>query len=154
MKRILISALLIFTIAVPNSVSASATSRAIIDQADDLSGYQIRIFYVVPADGTDRGLDTNGRIATWLGQASAYTKRKIGLTPAFDTYKNTYDIGFLKSKYSLAELSNDPLGKLRSEITTSQLRALKVSGFIIDGDIKPGLCGLARRPSDEFYVFS
>ena len=152
MKRILVSVLLIFAMMAPNSISAAATSRFVIDQADDLTGYQIRMFYVVPADGTDRGLDTNGRIATWLDQASAYTKRKIGLTPAFDTYKNIYDIGFLKSKYSLAELASNPLEKLRSEVTTSQLGALKVAGFIIDGDISPGLCGLAQRPSDVFFV--
>jgi uncharacterized protein involved in high-affinity Fe2+ transport len=57
----------------------SAVDRSTTDRPDDISGPQIHAVYVVPADGTDRGLDTNGTIAasvdnweTWLrGQTGA-----------------------------------------------------------------------------------
>lgn len=151
----LLSILLIFIFCLQfNPVASASNLRTTIDQPDDFSGYQIHMIYVVPSDGTDRNLDTNGRITNWLDQAAAYTKRKIGLTPVFDKYKNTYDIGFLKSKYSIAELGTDALNKLRGEVSSDQITALKVAGFVIDGDIEKGICGLGGVPSDAFYVLT
>jgi len=137
-----------------NPAASAANPRTTIDQPDDLSGYQIHMIYVVPSDGTDRNLDTNGRIGTWVDQASEYTKRKIGLTPVFDKYKKTYDIGFLKSKYTIAELGSDALNKLRGEISSDQIATLKVAGFVIEGDIEKGICGRGGVPSDAFFVLT
>ena len=38
------------------------TTRTMGDRADDSSLDQIRILYVIPSDGQDRNLDTNGQI--------------------------------------------------------------------------------------------
>src|SRR5690349_282422 len=46
----------------PAQTAASARSTA--DRADDFAGYQIHVMYVLPSDGTDYKLDTNGAIAS------------------------------------------------------------------------------------------
>ncbi|HLO13751.1 MAG TPA: hypothetical protein VK206_02905 [Anaerolineales bacterium] len=45
-----------------NRIGAATSQRSIGDRADDVSGYQVHIIYVLPSDGTDRGLDTSGRL--------------------------------------------------------------------------------------------
>ena len=55
------------------SASSTALPRATTDRADDRSGNQIHLMYVLPSDAGDRSLDTDGTIAasvrnwqTWL----------------------------------------------------------------------------------------
>jgi hypothetical protein len=54
---------------------AQAASHALTDRKDVTTAYQIHLVYAIPSDGADRGLDTNGAIATsfaagqtWLHQ--------------------------------------------------------------------------------------
>jgi uncharacterized protein involved in high-affinity Fe2+ transport len=90
--RVLLSALVLINFLVPSSIAAennSVATRSPIDRPDDLSGYQIRLIYVVPADVKDRNLDTDGTIAKWLEEVRKVSKVQTGLTPRFDTYQNT-----------------------------------------------------------------
>src|SRR2546425_5339206 len=41
--------------------------RATSDRADEVSGNQIHVLYVLPSDGTDRGLDIDGTLQNTVG---------------------------------------------------------------------------------------
>ena len=160
--RVLLSALILFNFLAPSSMAAennSVASRSSIDRLDDLSGYQIRLIYVVPADVKDRNLDTDGTIAKWLEEVRKVSKVQTGLTPRFDTYQNRFDVGYLKSKYTIAQLVGTTTTRnaddlLRNELPTSEQESFKGVGFIIDGRIAfRDYCGYASRPGKYFTAW-
>ncbi len=80
-------------------------TRTVVDQTDDLSGHQIHLMYVLPSDGADESLDTNGKIAAsvaafqkWLASQAGGRKLKI------DAYQNSPDITFFRLKKTDAEI--------------------------------------------------
>ena len=80
----------------PAQTSASARSTA--DRTDDLAGYQIHVMYVLPSDGIDYNLDTNGAIASsvaatqkWFAAQTRGTRRL-----RFDTSNGELDISFFR----------------------------------------------------------
>ena len=93
----------------PALPAGCTTTRATTDRPDDNGLDQIRVVYVVPSDGQDRQLDTNGQIcnsaraiATWFHDRSpAYLR--------LDTADGLIDIGFARlSKTDLQMRGNDP----------------------------------------------
>jgi hypothetical protein len=80
----------------PAQTSASARSTA--DRTDDFAGYQIHVMYVLPSDGIDYNLDTNGAIASsvaatqkWFAAQTRGTRRL-----RFDTSNGELDISFFR----------------------------------------------------------
>ena len=150
---ILFSAIPITSFAAEND---SAPVRSLVDRPDDLSGYQIRLIYVVPAFSKDRKLDTNGTISNWIQQVKTTSRNQIGLTPIFDSYLGKQDIGFLQSKYTLAQLSfsRNAIDLLKKELDDTEQESLKGIGFIIDGrSIFSEYCGYANRPGKYFTAW-
>jgi len=145
-----------------NAIAAennSAPMRSLVDRPDDLVGYQIRLIYVVPADVSDRNLDTNGTISKWIEEVRKISRVQTGLTPRFDTYQDKFDIGFLKSKYTVTQLIG-PSGTLaaddllRKELPIAEQNSLKGIGFIIDGKVtKTSYCGYANLPGKYFTAW-
>ena len=141
------------------SADNAELSRSLIDRPDDLAGYQIRLIYVVPADVQSRNLDINGAIVNWIEEIKKVSKVQIGLTPRFDTYLSKFDVGFLKSKFTLAQLmgnssEKDAIKLLSKELPDSEQKSLKGIGFIIDGRIKfDKYCGYANTPGKYFTVW-
>jgi hypothetical protein len=74
---------------------AVVPGRSLVDRPDDFGGPQIHVMYVVPSDGEDRLLDTNG---TLLRSVSSFhnwfSERSNGLAFRFDTFQGTLDITF------------------------------------------------------------
>src|SRR5258705_12476730 len=71
--------------------------RSTIDRADDITGAQVHVVYVLPSDGQDRQLDTNGTLLntvgswqTWLGGQAG------GRVFRLDTYQGALDITFVR----------------------------------------------------------
>ncbi len=90
----------------PLSAQASpANPRTTIDQPDDFSGYQVHVVYVVPKDVADENLDTNGAVTDFLNGAQSFLDKQVGKHLLIDTYQDKYDITFLKSQYTVAQLS-------------------------------------------------
>jgi hypothetical protein len=137
----------------------SSPIRSLIDRPDDLIGYQVRLIYVVPADVKDRNLDTNGTIRKWIDEVRKISRAQTGLTPRFDTYQNKFDIGFLNSKYTIAQLigtsgTRNADDLLRKELPISEQDSLKGIGFIIDGRVSfSDYCGYASRPGKYFTAW-
>jgi hypothetical protein len=136
-----------------SSVTTPLT-RTSIDQPDDIHGYQIHVVYVVPSDEVDANRDTNGDIATWLDEASSYSKEQIGLTPPYDKLTGKYDISFLKSRYSISRLSFDTstLDLLKNELQGFDISKSKVVAFMVETKTVPSFCGFAQTPGSAFVV--
>lgn len=140
------------------TANSSAPIRSLVDRPDDLTGYQVRLIYVVPADVKDRNLDTNGTISKWIEEVRKVSRVQTGLTSRFDTYQSKFDIGFLKSKYTIAQLAKsstlDAIDLLGKELSISEQDSLKGIGFIIDGRlINSEYCGYANLPGKYFTAW-
>lgn len=141
------------------AANSSVPVRSLVDRPDDLTGYQVRLIYVVPSDVKDRNLDTDGTIGKWIEEVRKISRVQTGLTPRFDSHQNKFDIGFLKSKYTIAQLvgtatSTNADDLLRKELPTSEQDSLKGIGFVIDGRvISTGYCGYASMPGKYFTAW-
>ncbi len=160
--RVLLCLTLLLSI-MPFASTATANSsvpvRSFVDRPDDLTGYQVRLIYVVPADVKDRNLDTNGTIAKWIEEIRKISRVQTGLTPRFDTFENKFDVGYLKSKYTIAQLigtsdTRNADDLLREELSILEQDSLKGIGFIIDGSIRlTDYCGFANMPGKYFTAW-
>ena len=73
------------------------TVRNFTDQPDDVSGYQVHLMYVLPSDGPDRALDSNGTIARSASAAQKwFTSQTGGTRVRFDTYQQVPDVTFFR----------------------------------------------------------
>jgi hypothetical protein len=107
-----IALVICLALALPATAAQEVLPRSTADRADEVSGPQIHAIYVVPADGTDRGLDTDGTIErtvrswnTWLASQTA-GKGSLRL----DTYGGgTLDVTFYRDAHTDAEIqARDP----------------------------------------------
>lgn len=94
----------------PTPTPSPAPVRSAADRPDDASGPQIHLVYVLPADGSDESLDTNGRIArsatTWQSWLSAQTG---GRTLRIDSFNGAPDITFVRIADTDAQMrARDP----------------------------------------------
>lgn len=113
--------------AAPNNPPQSRTSTT--DQPDDVAGNQVHLLYVLPKDGVDNHLDSDGTITasvqlaqSWLaGQTSPSRRLRL------DLYHGTLDITFVRLNRTDAEYVNAGV-RIREEIATD----LAGSGFLND----------------------
>src|SRR5215216_1343977 len=76
----------------------AAAARSTADRTDDLAGYQIHVMYVLPSDGIDYNLDTNGSIASSVAATQKWFVAQTGGTRRlrFDTSSGELDISFFR----------------------------------------------------------
>lgn len=79
------------------SPTPSLSARHTTDMPDELGGKQVHFLYVLPADGVDEALDTNGAIArsisaiqTWIASQTGGRRLRI------DTYQGAPDVTFYR----------------------------------------------------------
>lgn len=83
----------------------SALARKLTDQPDDVSGAQIHAMYVLPVDGVDRSLDTNGVIAASVAAFNGWLAAQTsGRSLRLDTHKGALDVSFFRLKATEAQL--------------------------------------------------
>jgi hypothetical protein len=92
-----IALLLFMTVQPISQMLAVSLERAIEDRPDDSTLPQIHVMYVLPSDGVDQQLDTDGTITRtvslwndWLAQESGGTRLRL------DTYQGDLDITFFR----------------------------------------------------------
>lgn len=86
----------------PSKCSAERTAE---DRPDDVEGYQVRAFYVLPSDSKDEEHDKNGRIETAFASANAWLAKATGGPKLrLDTCEGKLDIGFLRMSKTDAEI--------------------------------------------------
>lgn len=131
---------------------AISNDRVLVDQSDSLTGYQIKAVYVVPSDGTDRSLDTNGYIASILREGNSFIKSQIGFEYQIDSVGYDYDIQFFrsalpKSHFLTASNLGSDLAKEMNLYENPTLDRKNYQFFIDVPDLKNGTaCGYATKP--------
>ncbi len=79
--------------------------RSTADRADEVTGPAIHLLYVLPSDGVDRQLDTNGTIQTSFGAAEQWLRGQTGgRSFRLDTFDGESDISFFRLSQSDAEM--------------------------------------------------
>ncbi len=117
------------TTATPTAVRilnlATNLNRTIENRPDEVSGYQIQVMYVIPKDGKDEALDTNGKIAN---SVAAWQQWFVGQTKnqrlRLDTFNGALDIPFVRLSQTDSEIKSTG-AKVRDLIETE----LKTLGF-------------------------
>ncbi len=83
----------------------TALPRALEDRADDVTGYQVHVMYVLPSGGVDNALDTKGVIAQSVAAMQAwFVGQTRGPRLRLDTLDGALDITFARLRRSQAEL--------------------------------------------------
>ncbi len=126
--------------------------RSAGDRVDDRAGYQIKLLYVLPSDGADRALDTNGTLTTsfaaiqrWLSDQTAGTRLQV------DTFQGSLDIGFARLNQNDATIGS--LGVFARDRIESLLPAAgysdprKIYAVFYDGSNNAACSGGPTPPS-------
>lgn len=83
--------------------------RTTEDRPDDHGFDQIRVLYVVPSDGSDAALDTNGKICNSVRAFATWFYAQAGSYLRFDTHEGLLDIGFVRlGKTDVEMRGSDP----------------------------------------------
>ena len=114
-------------------VSVSQTSgRTMTDRPDDISGAQIHLIHVLPSDGVDEHLDTNGTIETSVTAIQNYLSLRVSRQLRLDTFQGGPDITFF-----------------RSALTDTQMAA---EGPYVRDQIERELSQAGRLSADKLYA--
>ena len=82
-----------------------AANRSTIDRPDDVTGPQLHVVYVLPSDGTDRHLDTDGTLGHTVGSWETWLSEQTGgRVFRLDTYQGALDITFVQLARSNATM--------------------------------------------------
>ena len=125
-------------------------SRATSDRSDDIGGSQVHAIYVLPSDGTDRFLDTNGTIAASVGNFQSWLAGQTGgRTLRVDTFRGLPDITFFRSSRTDAQLASYGVNirdQLESELSTAGFtKSGTIYAVYYDGT-STGTCGGGAWP--------
>src|SRR5512132_406956 len=87
-------------------VGTKALSRAGRNRPDDSEQPQIKVWYVLPSDGVDEGLDTNGAISNSVSAGLNWLRLQTGSrTFRVDTYNGDLDVGFFRMSKTDAQIA-------------------------------------------------
>lgn len=137
----------------PATDAPIAIARHTTDLPDDFIGKQVHLMYVLPADATDRELDTNGVIRTSVGAWQHWlSNRTGGRTIRLDTYQGEMDISFYRLSRTDAELRTYR-EYVRDEIEAELIQAGqakddKILAVYYDG-INDTACASSASPPDK-----
>ena len=85
-------------------VNIAVQMRSTIDRPDDISGAQIHAVYVLPSDGVDEHLDTDGTIATSLEGTQRWLFSQVSQRLRLDTFQGNLDITFFRLALTDAQM--------------------------------------------------
>jgi hypothetical protein len=81
--------------------------RSLTDRPDQLTGPQVRVLYVLPSDGEDRGYDTTLHIAYTVASFQRWLAgRTGGRAFRMDTYAGVLDVGFFRLSKTDAQVKS------------------------------------------------
>jgi hypothetical protein len=129
-----------------------ALPRATADRPDDASGPQIHALYVVPADGVDRGFDTDGTVAASVANWQRwFVGQTLGGGLRLDTSGGELDVSFhrlAQTDSAMAQRGTFIRDAIEAELRASGFaRADKVYAVYYDGSSTAACGGGAWPPS-------
>jgi hypothetical protein len=103
---VLFALALALALALPAGAARQTLPRSTVDRPDEVRGPQIHAFYVIPSDGTDRGLDTSGAIESSVHAWDSWLASQTGSRGGFrlDTSGGALDVTFFRDPHSQAEI--------------------------------------------------
>jgi hypothetical protein len=118
MLRTALALLLVHVVAGAAPTGATALDRSTQDRPDEQLGPQVHLLYVTPADGPDRSLDTNGRIATSTSTWNSWFRQQAdGAAFRIDTFNGEPDISFLRlGRTNEQVIASDPYYSIVGEL--------------------------------------
>lgn len=133
------------------SLNAAARDRATSDLPDELGGAQVHFLYVVPSDGADRQLDTNGGMEQSVARIQRWFETQSGdQTLRIDTYRGAPDITFVRLPHSDAQATSTyawPLWVMGEDLVAAGFNnPAKVYAAFYDGH-STWACGGASAPA-------
>jgi hypothetical protein len=131
--------------------AAMARDRSVTDMPDDLSGPQIHFLYVVPSDGADGQLDTNGGMEQSIARIEHWFEGQTGdQALRIDTYKGVPDITFVRLPHSDAQATSTnpwPLWVMGQDLVAAGFNnPAKAYAAFYDGH-STWACGGAKSPA-------
>jgi hypothetical protein len=126
--------------------------RSEVDRPDDAEGsYQIHVVYALARDGTDRQLDTEGKVTRTVAAADLWLKDQTGgQRLRWDTHEGSLDVSFVRLRQTAAALRSAEL-RIRDRIeeelrARNLLRSNKLYLVFYDGGVGTNACGGAAWP--------
>jgi hypothetical protein len=112
--QLITAGLMCLAVHVPVGIRAKSNSQPVLawerttnDLPDDFLSNQIHVMYVLPSDGVDQNLDTNGTLAR---SVAAFQKWLVGQTSTqllrLDTYGGALDITFFRLSRTDAQIAS------------------------------------------------
>jgi hypothetical protein len=126
-----IAAVALLASASSSSAAPDALPRSTTDRRDDVTGPQVHALYVLPSDGVDRGLDTDGTIAASVANWQRWVRAQTfdnGIR--LDTSGRELDVTFVRLGKTDAQLAARGLA-LRDAIEDE----LRARGLVRSGKI-------------------
>jgi hypothetical protein len=131
--------------------TTQARARTVTDMPDDISGPQVHFLYIVPSDGADGQLDTNGgmeqsiaRIERWFVTHAESQGLRV------DTHNGVPDITFVRLPHSDAQATSSnpwPLWVIGEDLVAAGFNnPAKVYAAFYDGH-STWACGGAKSPA-------
>ena len=97
----------VFAFVVANPAAAAKLPRSTTDRPDEVQGDQVHFLYVLPSDGADRALDTNGALATSIAVFQKWFAGQTGgLRFRIDSFQGEPDITFYRLPKTDAEIES------------------------------------------------
>jgi hypothetical protein len=93
--------------------------RATFDRPAEVTGRQIHVTYMLPADGVDTGYDTTGILAHSVALFQSWFAQRTGSRLREDTYEGGLDISFFRSSRSdatIASYGTQALNRIYTEL--------------------------------------
>jgi hypothetical protein len=156
--RATLALLLVHVVAGGAATGATALDRSDRDRPDEQLGPQVHILYVTPADGPDRSLDTNGRIATSVSTWNGWFRQQAdGAAFRIDTSNGEPDVSFVRLGRTGAQvIAADPYYSIVGELQArgfddrSKVYSVYYEGEAIAGTA--GVCGYGLPPIAINYL--
>jgi len=134
-----------------SNAAPDALPRSTTDRADDAKGPQVHALYVLPSDGVDRALDTNGTIAASFANWQRWVRAQtFNNGVRLDMFRGELDVTFVRLGKTDAQLSARGLSlweALEDELRAKGLvRPGKVYAAYYDGSSAVACGGAAWPP--------
>ena len=131
--------------------AAAARDRTVTDMPDETSGPQIHFLYVVPSDGADGGLDTNGVMEQSIARMQRWLVGQTGNQGLqIDTFNGAPDITFVRLPHSDAQATSTnpwPIWVMGEDLVAAGFNdPAKVYAAFYDGH-SSWACGGATSPA-------
>ncbi len=131
--------------------AAAARDRTVTDMPDDISGAQVHFLYVVPSDGADGQLDTNGQMEQSIARIERwFVTHAVNQGLRVDTHNGVPDITFVRLRHTDAQATARepwPLWVMGEDLVAAGFNnQAKVYAALYDGH-STWACGGASSPA-------